>query len=66
MTANAMQGDRERCLQAGMDSYLAKPINSEELYRVLDEYTSVPTTPDQDSWVWGGIALSTDELLSET
>ncbi len=37
MTANAMDGDRERCLQAGMDGYIAKPIRSEELVTtVLD------------------------------
>ena len=37
MTANAMDGDRERCLEAGMDGYIAKPIRSEELVAtVLD------------------------------
>jgi PAS domain S-box-containing protein len=37
ITANAMRGDRERCLDAGMDSYLAKPVSLHELRECLEE-----------------------------
>ncbi|MCZ6491327.1 MAG: response regulator [Acidobacteria bacterium] len=46
LTANAMQGDREHCLEAGMDGYIAKPVLPEKLRRVLDRYQSRPAAGD--------------------
>jgi len=39
MTANAMQGDRDRCLRAGMDDYIAKPVLMSDLEAVLERWT---------------------------
>ena len=40
LTANAMKGDRERCLQSGLDAYIAKPLRPAELFRTIDEVLS--------------------------
>jgi CheY-like chemotaxis protein/HPt (histidine-containing phosphotransfer) domain-containing protein len=45
ITANAMQGGREQCIEAGMDDYLAKPLDSAKLYRVLEKW--LPNQPAQ-------------------
>ncbi|MDR3564156.1 MAG: response regulator [Negativicutes bacterium] len=39
MTANAMQGDREKCLAAGMDDYITKPINPKQLKQLLERWS---------------------------
>jgi len=38
MTGNAMQGDREKCLEAGMDDYIAKPVRMEDLVSALEKW----------------------------
>jgi CheY-like chemotaxis protein len=38
MTANAMRGDREACIKAGMDDYLAKPFQPQELKDILEKW----------------------------
>ena len=37
MTAHAMTGDRARCLSAGMDDYISKPINAQELREIIEK-----------------------------
>lgn len=38
LTANAMEGDREKCIAAGMDDYISKPVTMQSLYSALDRY----------------------------
>jgi signal transduction histidine kinase/DNA-binding response OmpR family regulator len=64
LTAHAMQGDRERCIEAGMDSYATKPIQPTELFAtveaLLNEHppeVSMSTTPSSDLPVLDRTAL---------
>jgi signal transduction histidine kinase/CheY-like chemotaxis protein len=41
ITGYAMKGDRQRCLDAGMDGYISKPLRSRELFEVVEQFTSV-------------------------
>ena len=43
LTAHALKGDRERCLESGMDGYLTKPIRPQELEAILEIYTDPKT-----------------------
>ncbi len=46
LTAHAMRGDRERCIEKGFDDYIQKPINRQTLETCLARYLSYPTTPE--------------------
>ena len=48
MTANAMQGDRERCIAAGMNDYIAKPVTPKSLADIIERWLPVaPANPPQ-------------------
>jgi two-component system sensor histidine kinase/response regulator len=52
MTALAMNGDKERCIEAGMDGYLSKPIRPQELDEVLDRHVALKDAwPAQEKYV---------------
>jgi CheY-like chemotaxis protein len=49
LTANALQEDRERCLHAGMDDYMSKPISVEQLARILAQWAKKTAETSGDS-----------------
>ncbi|KAK6437041.1 Chk1 protein kinase [Oleoguttula sp. CCFEE 5521] len=48
MTASAIRGDREKCLEAGMNNYLAKPVRADTLKQMLESYLHQPTAASPD------------------
>ena len=47
MTAHAMKGDRERCLEAGMDAYISKPIQADEIFRTVESLVARHAPPEE-------------------
>jgi hypothetical protein len=48
MTANAMRGDREKCIQAGMDDYVAKPIQAIQLVEIINRIAGAVSSSSTD------------------
>ena len=54
LTANAIKGDRERCLSAGIDGYVAKPIDTLRLIETIESLLSKPQRTDAEPFVHEG------------
>jgi CheY-like chemotaxis protein len=64
LTAHTMKGDRERCLEAGMDAFVSKPLNARELY-VLLEAVAARSTEKASEAEASEIAPELDEALAQ-
>ncbi len=62
MTANAMPGDRDRCLNAGMDDYLAKPVRPEDVRKIIERWAGTATSPEPAGPTVSQTATGTGEL----
>jgi HPt (histidine-containing phosphotransfer) domain-containing protein len=65
MTANAMQGDREKALEAGMDDYLSKPVKPEDLEAVLERWIPQADSEEQADGTTGSLDRDVIEGLCE-
>ncbi|TGE32242.1 response regulator [Desulfosporosinus sp. Sb-LF] len=66
MTAYAMKGDAEKCLEAGMDVYLSKPIDINEVIKILQKYGSVVIEENNEIVHQGNFSENVVSLMEES
>ena len=65
MTASAIQGDREKCLDSGMNNYLAKPVRAQTLKALLESYLNKDEKPREMPNLQTEAKMLVKEALSE-
>jgi CheY-like chemotaxis protein len=64
MTAHAMKGDREACLEAGMDAYVAKPLRMEEVFETIYRLVGMPIGREAPTRAHGADWIDEESLLA--
>jgi CheY-like chemotaxis protein/HPt (histidine-containing phosphotransfer) domain-containing protein len=66
MTGNALIGDREKCLEAGMDDYITKPIRIADLQSALERWASPRPKKTDTSFLTRPVAIPAEQLIDQT